>query len=115
MLQTLVVTRAPRQQRGDFLYSKEGVSQGCPLSIDILPLICLLNAEFPAVVQRWYANDAGAGGNFEEIHRFFHTVEEIGPSYDYFPEPWKGTMVIKRNNQPRWRSSSLVNGKAASW
>jgi hypothetical protein len=40
---------------GAFIVSKEGITQGDPLSmfayvISILPLICLLKAEFPAVV-----------------------------------------------------------------
>jgi hypothetical protein len=49
------------------IFSKEGVTQGDPLSmfgygIGILPLICKLTLEFPAVKQPWYyADDAGAG------------------------------------------------------
>jgi hypothetical protein len=78
----------------DFVYSKEGVSQGDPLSmfaygIGILPLIRQLKVEFPAVEQPWYADDAGAGGNFAEIRRYFRKLEEIGPNFGYFPEPSK--------------------------
>jgi hypothetical protein len=55
------------------LYSKEaGVTQGDPLSmfsygIGILPLICRLKHEFPAVKQPWYTDDAGAGGCFIDL------------------------------------------------
>jgi hypothetical protein len=49
------------------IFSKEGVTQGDPLSIfgygiGILSLIRRLKIEIPAVKQPWYANDAGAGG-----------------------------------------------------
>jgi hypothetical protein len=59
-----------------FIFSKEGVTQGDPLSmfayrISILPLIRQLRAEFPQVEQPWYADDAGAGAKFDEIERFF--------------------------------------------
>jgi hypothetical protein len=58
------------------LFSKEGVTQGDPLSmfgygIGILPLIFRLKEEFPEVKQPWYANDAGAGGSLTNLHRFF--------------------------------------------
>ena len=47
---------------GTFIFSKEGVTQGDPLSmfvygIGLLPLIRILNVSFPG-----YADDAGAGG-----------------------------------------------------
>jgi hypothetical protein len=88
---------------GAFLYSKEGVTQGDPLSmfaygIGILPLIRILKAEFPAVEQPWYADDAGAGGSFNEIRRFFCKLEEIGPSYGYYPEPSKSILVVPQHN-----------------
>jgi hypothetical protein len=59
-----------------FIFSKEGVTQGDPLSmfayrIGILPLIPQLKAEIPQVEQPWYADDAGAGARFDEIERFF--------------------------------------------
>jgi hypothetical protein len=58
------------------LYSKEGVTQGDPLSmfgynIGIIPLIHQLKLEFPAVKQPWYADDAGAGGSFADLRKLF--------------------------------------------
>ncbi len=52
-----------------FIFSKEGVTQGDPLTmvaygIMLLPLIRSLKEEIPDVDQPWYANDAGAGGTF---------------------------------------------------
>jgi hypothetical protein len=88
---------------GAFLYSKEGVTQGDPLSmfaygIGILPLIRLLKTEFPAVEQPWYADDAGAGGKFDDIRRFFRGIQEIGPSYGYFPFPSKSILIVPQHN-----------------
>jgi hypothetical protein len=89
---------------GAFIYSKEGVTQGDPDSmfaygIGILPLIRILKAEFPAVEQPWYVDDAGAGGRFIEICHFFCKLEEIGSSYRYYyPEPSKSILVVPQHN-----------------
>ena len=87
----------------NFLYSKEGVAQGDPPSmfaygLGILPLIRVLKTEFPDVEQPWHADDAGAGGKFEEIRHIFRRLEEIGPNYGYFPEPAKSILVVRQHN-----------------
>jgi hypothetical protein len=98
-----LVLRDNRNGTADFLFSKEGVSQGDPLSmfaygIGMLPLIRRLKAEFPTVEQPWYADDAGASGKFIEIRRFFRKLEEIGPDFGYFPEPSKSILVVRERN-----------------
>ena len=85
------------------LYSKEGVTQGDPLSmfcygIGILPLIRKLEHEFPTVKQPWYADDAGAGGCFTDLRKFFQRLQEIGPAYGYFPEPTKSILIVRAHN-----------------
>jgi hypothetical protein len=88
----------------NFLCSKEGVSQGDPLSMffahgtGILPLISQLKAELPQVEQPWHADDAGAGGKFEDIRRLFCRFKEIGPNYGYFPEPSNSILVVRQHN-----------------
>ena len=84
----------------DFLMSKEGVTQGDPLSmilygIGMLPLTKLLKKEIPDCIQPWYADDAGAGGSFEAIEDFFNLLVEEGPARGYFPEPTKSILVVK--------------------
>jgi hypothetical protein len=69
---------------GVFLFRKEGVTQGDPLSMcsllwrrrqPILPLICiLLKQEFPEVEQPRYANDTG---ELDVIRRLFLKLQEI--------------------------------------
>jgi hypothetical protein len=86
-----------------FIFSKEGVTQGDPLSmfayeIGILPLIRQLKAEFPQVEQPWYADDAGAGAKLDEIGRFFRQLREIGPLFGYYPEPTKSILIVRQHN-----------------
>jgi hypothetical protein len=65
--------------------------------IGILPLIRLLKVEFPAVEQPWYA-DAGAGGKFDDILKFFRPLHEIGPNYGDFPKPSKSILIVPQHN-----------------
>ncbi len=86
-----------------FLFSKEGVTQGDPISmvvygLAVLPLIRRLKQEFPEVEQPWYADDAGAAGNFDAIRRHFTKLQEIGPNYGYFPELSKSVLVVSQCN-----------------
>jgi hypothetical protein len=98
----------------NFLYSKEGASQEDPLSMfacgtGILPLIRQLKAELPQVEQPWCADDAEAGGKFEDIRRLFRRLEEIGPNYGYFPEPSESILVVCQHNlEAAHRTHSLT-------
>jgi hypothetical protein len=92
------------------LFSKEGVTQGGPLSmfgygIGILPLIRPLKEEFPEVKQPWYAYYVGAGGSFTNLRRFFAWLQEIGLSYGYFPEPSKNILVVHEHNRATAKSA----------
>jgi hypothetical protein len=65
----------------------------------ILPLIRCLKNTFHEAKQPWYANKAGAGGSFLNLCRFFSWLQEIGPFYDYFPEPSKIILHVQEHNQ----------------
>ena len=85
----------------DYLYSKEGVTQGDPLSmfmyaIGTLPLICSLNNP-TRWTQLWYADDASAGGLLPDLHEWFSLVCSRGPAFGYFPEPRKSVLVVSQN------------------
>ena len=76
-----------------FLYSKEGVTQGDPLSmfmyaIGTLPLIRLLR-DPGRWTQLWYADDASAGGTLPELREWFNLLCSRGPAFGYHPEPTK--------------------------
>jgi hypothetical protein len=107
---TLVI-RSNKNGSGVFLFSKEGVTQGDPLSmftsgIGILPLIRRLKLEFPKVEQQsWYADDAGAGSKFDAIWCLFLRIQEIGHSYGCFPEPSKSVLIMPLHNLETARSA----------
>jgi hypothetical protein len=48
--------------------------------------------------QSWYADDAGAAGNYDFIRRHFTKLQEIGPNYGYFPELSKSVLIVPQHN-----------------
>jgi hypothetical protein len=66
--------------------------------IGVLPLIRQLKHEFPEVEQPWYADDAGAAGNFDSIRRHFTRLQEIGPNHGYFPKLSKSVLIVSQDN-----------------
>ena len=82
----------------EFLYSREGVTQGDPLSmflyaVGTMPLIRLLKN--PSLwTQIWYADDASACGKLSHIRRWFDLLLEVGPGFGYYPNPRKCSIVV---------------------
>ena len=82
----------------EFLYSREGVTQGDPLSmflyaVGTLPLIRLLRR--PSMwTQMWYADDTSACGRLTHIWQWFNLLLQKGPSFSYFPNPGKSSLVV---------------------
>ena len=80
------------------IYSKEGVTQGDPLSmffyaVAVLPLIRSLasNSNF---VQCWYADDSACAGMLSQIRLWLEKLIQLGPAYGYFAEPTKSVLVV---------------------
>ena len=76
-----------------YLFSKEGVTQGDPLSmfmyaIGTLPLIHSLN-DPGHWTQLWYADDASASGALPELRNWFNQLCSYGRSFGYYPETTK--------------------------
>ena len=91
-----------------FLYSKEGVTQGDPLSIFMyaigtLPLIRSLHNP-GHWTQLWYADDASAGGTLLELRDWFALLCSRGPAFGYFPEPTKSYVVVNK----RWKNEATA-------
>ena len=66
--------------------------------IGVLPLIRELWGAYPCVTQPWYADDAGAGGKFEQIIAHIRDLQERGPPRGYYPEPTKNILVVAPRN-----------------
>jgi hypothetical protein len=99
----VLVIRSQDGKSTAFIFSKEGVTQGDALAmaaygVGLLPLIRRLKKEFPNVKQPWYADDAGAGGSFQDLRLFFRRLQEIGPAYGYHPEPTKSILIVQSHN-----------------
>ena len=92
------------------LYSKEGVTQGDPLSmfmyaVSSVPLINSLNDPVGMRKQVWYADDASACADFSSLREWFEQLKANGPKYGYFPKPSKSFLVVDEN----WSSEAKKN------
>jgi len=82
----------------NFLFSREGVTQGDPLSmflyaVGTLPLIHRLKNP-TQWTQMWYADDASACGELSHLLDWFKLLQHHGPSYGYYPNPSKCCLVV---------------------
>ncbi len=82
------------------IYSKEGVTQGDPLSmilygITVCPLARRLLQCMPDLIQTWYADDYALSGPASRMKIAMKLVQKWGPHRGYFPEPDKSVVVCK--------------------
>jgi hypothetical protein len=84
------------------LYSKEGTTQGDPMSmafyaVGVLPLIRAVKRDeaLAGVLQMWYADDSSAGGRIQGLVKWLRVLIERGPDFGYFPEPDKSVLVVQ--------------------
>ena len=89
-----------RRRGGDceIILSREGVTQGDPLSmvlygLALTPLAETIRAAVPQVVQPWYADDAAMAGPVSGIAAAQRLLLELGPRRGYFPEPDKSILI----------------------
>ena len=69
--------------------------------IGVLPLIRELRDSHPWVTQPWYADDAGAGGKFQQILEHFRDLQARGPAQEYYLEPTKSIFFVAQGNVAR--------------
>ena len=80
------------------LLSREGVTQGDPLSmvlygLTLTPLAASLRKAVPSVVQPWYADDAAMAGPLEDVAAAMRLLQAQGPARGYYPEPDKSVLI----------------------
>ena len=80
------------------LLSKEGVTQGDPLSmmlyaVAVLPLIRSLRAP-GKWTQNWYADDSSCVADLRSLRAWYEELSHRGPDYGYHPEPSKTVLVV---------------------
>jgi hypothetical protein len=96
----LVIRSSTTPGSGTIMLSREGVTQGDPLSmflygIAILPLIRRCNMDGPECRQVWYADDSSAAGRLTRIRQWLDVLITDGPSFGYFPEPAKSYLIVR--------------------
>ena len=92
----------------NILQSREGVTQGDPLSmvlygLALVPLAKFLRASVPSVIQPWYADDCAMSGKVEDIATAMRLLLRHGPPRGYYPEPSKSILVCRTGDRPRAR------------
>ena len=76
------------------LTSREGVTQGDPLSmvlygLGLLPLAEVIREADPGVIQPWYANNVSMWGTIRRNTKLLRALMEKGPFNGYSPETEK--------------------------
>ena len=96
-----------RRRGGDceIILSREGVTQGDPLSmvlygLSLTPLAEAIRLAVPTVVQPWYADDAAMSGPVTGIAAAQRLLLELGPRRGYFPEPDKSILISPLATHP---------------
>jgi hypothetical protein len=96
----LVIRSSAAPGTGTIMLSREGVTQGDPLSmfmygIAILPLIRRCKMEEPDSTQVWYADDSSAAARLTRLRQWFDLLLADGPSFGYFPEAAKSYLIVR--------------------
>ena len=82
----------------ELLYSKEGVTQGDPLSMFVYAVATIPMIDSVGRPDEgrdvWYADDASASCSLSSVKEWFSALLHTGPSYGYHPEPRKCILVV---------------------
>ena len=86
--------------KDEFMYSKEGITQGDPLAMAMfalasVPLIRRIDTD--GAIQAWYADDASSGGLLACIRKWWDQLTMYGPQYGYFPNAVKTWLIVKED------------------
>ena len=103
-----------RNEMASFMNSREGVTQGGPLSmvaygIDVLPLIKNLKSEFPDITQTCYAANAGALCTFTNVELNFNLLKRFSLGRGYYHETSKSVLIVHLDNIEAGKKFGLYN------
>ena len=102
-----VLTNTYRSQpklfiEGECILSREGITQGDPLAmvmyaVATLPLIKTLQRE-AEVEQIWFADDSAAGGDINQLRRWWNVIVQRGPAFGYYVNSAKTSLIVKEDH-----------------
>ena len=76
---------------------KRALTQGDPLVMAIYATAIrpLIDKVKNNAMQTWFADDAAAAGNIEDLKEWWENLSTRGPDYGYFPNALKSVIVVK--------------------
>ena len=103
-----------------FVLSKEGVTQGCPLGMILYGISLLglgedLRESAPGVLQPWYADDFSIYGRASEVARVFQQLCKKGPSVGYFSAPAKSWVICPKRAEAPAKTIMDAAGLPVKW
>ena len=105
---------------GEVILSEEGTTQGDPLAMSMyaigtMPLIRKLPKDSKSV---WFADDATAGGQLDNLKGWWEGIRDHGPAFGYLPNASKSWLIVKEEALQKAQSifnesgiNITVNGK----
>ena len=96
--QSRLFLRDHRDNTCRILRSREGVTQGDPLSmvlfgVTMTPLGKHLQRLHPQVLQPWYADDLALQGKASQVYHVLRKVRDLGPDKGFYVEPTKSILI----------------------
>ena len=103
-----------------FLFSKKGLTQGCPLGmllygVSLLSLAEDLRESQPGLLQPWYADDFSIYGRASQVACLFNRLCEKGPSVGYFPAPAKSWAICPKQVEGSAKAILDAAGLPVKW
>ena len=114
-----IVLRDPSRSTTKILVSREGTTQGCPLATlayAIAILLLIQQLKNPTLhTQNLFVDDSACSGLLINIRRWFDRLLTEGPSYGYFAEPLKSTLVVKEEHMEKVREMLPTTTSTSCW
>jgi hypothetical protein len=109
-----LIIRQPYSKPCSIIPSREGITQGDPLSmvlygLALTPIIKAIHRHAPGTVTPWYADNGAIAGTLPKIATAFALFETLSPCQSYYPEPTKSICLYKPDDFLEGQAQLLPN------